>query len=133
MIVVDSSVWIAHLRAEVTPATRLLHAIIADDDDQILIGDLILLEVLQGARSEAHAVRIENALRLFPVVPMLDGNLAVEAARNYRLLRGRGVAIRKTIDMIIGTFCLAFDHVLLHNDRDFDPMAAHLGLRVVSN
>ena len=110
MIVVDSSVWIAHLRAEVTPATRMLHAIIADDDDQILVGDLILLEVLQGARNEAHAVRIEHALRLFPVVPMLNGDLAVEAARNYRLLRGRGVTVRKTIDMIIGTFCSAFGH-----------------------
>ncbi len=132
MIVVDSSVWIAHLRGEVTPATRMLHAIITDDDDQILIGDLILLEVLQGARDEAHAARIERALRLFPIVPMLDADLAIEAARNYRLLRSRGITIRKTIDMVIGTFCLRFGHALLHNDRDFDPMAAHLGLKVVS-
>lgn len=111
----------------------MLHAIIADDDDQILVGDLILLEVLQGARNEAHAVRIEHALRLFPVVPMLNGDLAVEAARNYRLLRGRGVTVRKTIDMIIGTFCSAFGHALLHNDRDFEPMVVHLGLGVVAN
>ena len=111
----------------------MLHAIIADHDDQILIGDLILLEVLQGARDEAHAVQIERALRLFPVVAMLDAGLAIEAARNYRLLRGRGITIRKTIDMIIGTFCLSIGHVLLHNDRDFELMVAQIGLRIVAS
>ena len=133
MIVVDSSVWIAHLRGEASPATRMLHAIIADHDDQILIGDLTLFEVLQGARDEAHAVQIERALRLFPVVSMLDVGLAIEAARNYRLLRERGITIRTTIDMIIGTFCLSFGHALLHNDRDFEPMVAQIGLRIVAS
>lgn len=61
---------------------------------------------------------------------MLDGSLAVQAARNYRSLRARGITVRKTIDMIIGTFCIVGSHVLLHDDRDFDPMAAHLGLLV---
>jgi len=62
---------------------------------------------------------------------MLDLQLAIQAARNYRLLRGRGITIRKTIDMVIATFCLAGGHMLLHADRDFDPMETHLGLRVV--
>lgn len=61
---------------------------------------------------------------------MLDETIAVQAARNDRFLRGRGITIRKRIDMIIGTFCLASGHVLLHDDRDFDPMAEHLGLRI---
>jgi predicted nucleic acid-binding protein len=102
------------------------------DDYQILVGDLILLEVLRGARNEEHAVRIERNLCLYPLVPMIGEATAVEAARNYRLLRARGVTVRKTIDMIIGTFCIQGDHALLHDDRDFDPMQAHLGLRVVA-
>lgn len=69
-------------------------------------------------------------MRRFPVAPMLDADLAVRAARNYRLLRSRGIAIRKTADLIIGTFCMARDHLLLHNDRGFQPMAAHLGLQL---
>lgn len=131
MIDVDSSVWIAHLRRQANPATLRLQAIVEDDDDQILVGDLILLEVLQGARDETHATRIERALRLYSVAPMLDEAIAVQAARNDRALRARGITVRKTIDMIIGTFCLARGHALLHDDRDFDPMTTHLGLRIV--
>jgi len=131
LIVVDSSVWIAHLRGQATPAVLRLHAIAQHEDDRILVGDLILLEVLQGARDEAHAARIERDLRVYPIAPMLDETIAVQAARNYRFLRARGITVRKTIDMIIGTFCLVKDHALLHDDRDFDPVAAHLGLRVV--
>jgi predicted nucleic acid-binding protein len=131
LIVVDSSVWIAQLRGQATAPVQRLRALVAEDDDQVLIGDLILLEVLQGARDDAHAARIERALRAFAIAPMLDPTIAVQAARNYRLLRARGITIRKTIDMIIGTFCLLGGHALLHDDRDFDPMSEHLGLRIV--
>ena len=62
---------------------------------------------------------------------MLDDAIAVQAARNYRVLRTRGVTVRRTIDMIIGTFCISGGHALLHDDRDFEPMVAHLGLRMV--
>jgi predicted nucleic acid-binding protein len=129
MIVVDSSVWIANLRDQDTTAVRALRSI--EDPDDILVGDLVLLEVLQGARSEAHAARLEADLRQFRVEPMLDEELAVLGARHYRTLRERGVTIRKTIDLIIGTFCLARGHFLLHDDRDFDLLVAQLGLRAL--
>lgn len=132
MIVVDSSVWIAQLRGLATPAALTLRAIVEHDDDQILVGDLILLELLQGASDEAHAERIERNLRRYPIAPMLNETIVVQAARNYRLLRARGITIRKTIDIIIGTFCSARGHMLLHDDRDFGPIAAPLGLRVVA-
>ncbi len=128
MIVVDSSVWIANLRNTDTEAVRRLRAF--DDDDLIIVGDVILLEVLQGARDDLQALRIERNLRRFDVVTMLDGALAVRAAGNYRQLRARGITVRKTVDLIIGTFCIERDHRLLHDDRDFDPMVAHLGLRL---
>lgn len=129
MIVVDSSVWIDNLRSVDSTAVRKLQAL-GPDDTEILIGDIILLEVLQGARDAPHAARIERSLRRFPIAPMLDADLAVRAAQNYRFLRSRGIMIRKTADLIIGTFCMARDHLLLHNDRDFEPMAAHLGLQL---
>jgi predicted nucleic acid-binding protein len=62
---------------------------------------------------------------------MLDDELAVRAARNYRTLRSRGITVRKSIDMIIGTFCLERGVPLLHNDADFQPMEQHLGLAVI--
>lgn len=128
MILVDSSVWIAHLRGHRTPAVAKLEA--AARREPLLIGDLILLEVLQGARDEAHAARIELGLRRFALVPLLDADLAPRAARNYRRLRERGITIRKTADIIIGTFCIEHRHSLLHDDRDFAPMEEHLGLMI---
>ena len=128
MILVDSSVWIAHLRASLTPATAKLEAAVTTEP--ILVGDLILLEVLQGARDEAHAARIERGLRRFEVVPLLDSDLAPRAARNYRRLRDMGITIRKTNGIIIGAFCIERGCSLLHDDRDFVAMEQHLGLVV---
>jgi len=129
VILVDSSVWIAHLRGRATPGTAKLQAVATREP--LLIGDLILLEVLQGARSEVHAARIERALRQYAIVPLLNADLAVQAARNYRRLRELGITIRKTADIIIGTFCIEHHYTLLHEDRDFEPMRKHLGLEVV--
>jgi hypothetical protein len=126
VILVDSSVWIAQLRGSWTVATAKLEA--AAGREPILVGDLILLEVLQGARDEAHATRIERGLRRFDVVALLDAGLAPRAARNYRKLRDLGVTIRKTADILIGTFCIERRCALLHDDRDFAPMEEHLGL-----
>ena len=126
MILVDSSVWIAHLKGRVTPETVRLEAALMREP--ILIGDLILLEVLQGARDEAHAARIERALRQYRMVALLNADLASRAAHNYRTLRQLGVTIRKTADLVIGTYCIEHRHTLLHSDRDFLPMQAHLGL-----
>lgn len=127
-MLVDSSVWIAHLRGHRTPATARLET--EARRQPLLIGDLILLEVLQGARTEDHARRIEGALRRYTVAPLLGADLAIRAARNYRTLRGLGITIRKTADIIIGTFCIENHYILLHDDRDFAPMAQHLGLMV---
>ncbi len=129
MILVASSVWIAHLRGHRTAATIKLEAAAAREP--LLIGDLILLEVLQGARDEVHAARIERGLRRYVLTPLLNADLAVQAARNYRRLRDLGVTIRKTTHIIIGTFCIEHGHALLHDDRDFTPMVTHLGLRVL--
>lgn len=131
MIVVDSSVWIARFRGAANAAADRFEKIEEGDADEILVGDLVMLELLQGARSDAHAAFIEERLRRFRVEAMLDAGLATIAARNFRFLRGRGVTLRKTADLIIATFCIERGHALLHDDRDFDAMALHLGLRVV--
>jgi predicted nucleic acid-binding protein len=87
--------------------------------------------VLQGARDEAHATRIERNLAQNLVLTMVDAELAVKAARNFRKLRAAGITVRKTIDLLIGTFCIEHRYPLLHDDRDFDPMEHLLGLAVV--
>ena len=126
MIVVDSSVWIARYRGADLPEVQRLHELILRG--HVVIGDAIVLELLQGARTDAQAERIRAAFSQFPVQHMLSPTLAIRAAENYRLLRRQGITIRKTIDLIIGTFCIENGFSLLHLDRDFRPMAEHLGL-----
>lgn len=99
--------------------------------EEIVIGDLMLCEVLQGLESERVARQVEALLRRFRIEPMTGDVIAVAAARNFRRLRGLGVTVRKTIDLLIGTWCIERRRPLLHNDRDFGPMAKHLGLREV--
>jgi predicted nucleic acid-binding protein len=128
VIVVDTSVWIGRLHDASTAATRTLDAIV--DPRQIAVGDIVMLEVLRGARSEEMAARLERLLRRFAVVSMLNESLALKAAGNYRALRRKGVTIRSSIDVVIATFCIEHGHSLLHDDRDFTPMVEHLGLRL---
>ena len=128
MIVVDSSVWIAHYRNIDIEPVRRFRALI--EVETVIMGDLILLELLQGARSEAEAGRLERGLRQFGVQSMLSADTAVQAARNYRHLRRHGITIRKSIDIVIATFCIEGGHQLLHHDRDFNPLAERLGLQV---
>lgn len=129
MIAVDSSVWIAHLRNIMSGPVGTLRWLFGRE--ALLVGDIVLLEVLQGARDEAHAVRIARDLNAFDIVPMLGEQVAVQAARNDRALRGVGITIRKTAELIIGTYCIEHGHTLLHDDRDFEPMREHLGLQTL--
>jgi predicted nucleic acid-binding protein len=128
MIVVDSSVWIAQLRSQSSPAVARLSEM--SSPTRIVVGDLVLLEVLRGARDERHADRLERSLRRFVVEPMVNDAIAVAAARHARLLRGKGITIRKTIDLLIASFCIERGYALLHQDRDFDMIAQHLDLQL---
>jgi len=127
MIAVDSSVWIDYFNGRPTPQADRLHQALGEEP--IVIGDLVLTEVLQGFRSDRAFRRAHRLLRVFPVVTMLGPVLAVNAARNYRTLRDAGVTVRKTIDVMIGTYCIEQKLPLLYSDRDFDPMVDHLGLK----
>jgi predicted nucleic acid-binding protein len=129
MIVVDSSVWIDYFNGEFTRQTALLHSFLGRDP--VVVGDLILAEVLQGFRYDKD-VRI--ARKLFDTLvfrEMLGKDMAIQAAQNYRKLRERGVTIRKTIDVMIATFCIENGLPLLHNDKDFESMKKHLKLETL--
>lgn len=126
MIVVDGSVWIDFLNGHNAAHVRELRLVLGTDE--IIVGDLMLCEVLQGLDSERSAREVERLLRRFQIVPMAGEAVAVRAAKNFRSLRRLGITMRKTIDLFIGTWCIENRVALLHNDRDFQPMAQHLGL-----
>lgn len=126
MIAVDSSVWIDFLNGRDDSHVWRLRAALGTEE--IIVGDLMLCEVLQGLDSEGAARNVETLLRRFEIVAMAGEAIAVAAARNFRILRRRGITIRKTIDLLIGTWCIQNRTPLLHNDGDFRPMARYLGL-----
>jgi predicted nucleic acid-binding protein len=127
VIVVDSSVWIDFLNGRNAPHVRRLRAVLGIDE--VIVGDLMLCEVLQGLESEHAARDVEALLRRFEIVSMAGDAIAVAGARNFRFLRRRGITVRKTIDLLIGTWCIENHALLLHNDSDFHPMTRYLGLR----
>jgi hypothetical protein len=130
LILVDSSVWIDYFTGRVTPQTQKLDALLGTE--LLAIGDLILTEVLQGFADERDFNQARTLLSSLTVVNLCGPEIAVQAAKNFRLLRAAGVTVRKTIDTVIATRCIESGYDLLHNDRDFDPFVKHLGLRAVA-
>ena len=128
MILVDTSVWIDYFNGQNNPETTILDEILGIEE--ILIGDIILAEVLQGFRSDQDFEAALNALSKFKQASLLNPDLAIRSARNYRQLRKSGITVRKTVDCLIATFCIENRVELLHSDRDFDPFEQHLGLQV---
>jgi len=130
MILVDSSVWIDYFNGHKTWQTNLLNNLLSDVP--VIIGDLILTEILQGFRSDKDYKLAKSYLSDLPFRQMVGYQVAVQSAQNYRILRKQGVTVRKTIDVIIGTYCIMEGLPLLHDDRDFDPMVHHLSLKILS-
>ena len=126
---VDSSVWIDYFNGVATPQTDRLDALLGREE--VVVGDLILAEVLQGFRDDRDFERAREALLAVPVLAMGGRDLALASAENFRTLRRQGVTLRSTIDCWIATFCLRENLELLHADRDFDHCQRHLGLRTV--
>lgn len=130
MILVDSSVWIDFFNGVDSPQVAVLDASLGAVP--IPTGDLILTAVLQGFRQARDFNAAKTALEQFEYRDMAGRDIAVQSAENYRLLRRSAITPRKTIDVIIATFCVQSGVALLHADRGFDRMEEILGLSVVA-
>ena len=127
MILVDSSVWIDYFNGTVTPETNWLDELLGAEP--IGLGDLILAEVLQGFRYNKDYQTAKELLTSLTIFHLLGKDMAIKSADNFRLLRKKGITIRKTADTIIATFCIENKLPLLHSDREFDTFHKHLKLR----
>jgi predicted nucleic acid-binding protein len=129
VVIVDASVLVDYLNGITNPESEWLDLQL--DRDRLGLTTISIVEVLQGFRDEREAAAVEAALNEFELVAMPDAALAIEAAKYYRRLRAAGRTCRKTIDLVIATYCLRHQHALLHRDRDFDAFEELLGLTVV--
>lgn len=128
MIVADTSVWIDYLRGIEAPHTDALdHELL---HNRVVTGDIIIAEFLQGFRKEKDFLEAKKIMDSLVYYDFVGKEIAIQAALNFRILRKKGITVRKTIDVIIATFCIVNNLMLIHNDRDFDPMEEHLGLVV---
>jgi predicted nucleic acid-binding protein len=128
MVLVDTSVWIEYFNGKINPETDRLDELLGSGE--LLTGDLILAELLQGFNRDADFHRARQLMDSLPCVDLVGHDLAVRAAEHFRRLRRQGITVRKTIDVLIATYCIANDHALLHRDKDFTAFEQHLGLKI---
>jgi predicted nucleic acid-binding protein len=129
VVLVDTSVWVDYFNGVDSPQTDQLDRLLGSG--RLLTGDLILAELLQGFTRDSEYRTARKLLVELPCADLVGRESALLAADYYRRLRKRGITVRKTIDVLIGAYCIRHDHELLHADRDFDSMMQHLGLRVL--
>jgi predicted nucleic acid-binding protein len=129
MVMVDTSAWIEFFRGGLPSVVNKVDLCL--ERDLVGIGDLVYCEVMQGIRSPREKGEVSTLLLSLPRFEMVGFIMAEKSASNYRLLRSKGVTVRKTIDVLIGTFCAEHGLPLIHHDSDFDLMAKHIGLNTI--
>lgn len=128
MILADTSVWIDYFNGVESSHTDSLDVVLSEQT--VLMGDIILAEILQGFDSDNDFKKARDALKKLECVRLGGKSLAIQSASNFRFLRARGITIRKTVDMIIASWCIEHSVELLHNDKDFDRIASVLPLLI---
>ena len=129
MIIVDTSVWIDFFNNNSNWQTEILDELLTSEI--ILMGDLIYTEILQGFNKDKDFEEVKESLSILPFVSMINREIAIKSANNYRKLRNKGITVRKTIDSIIATYCIENKLKLLHNDKDFKAFEENLKLLTI--
>jgi len=128
LVLVDSSVWVDYFNGLSSRETELLDELLGSE--VLLTGDIILAEVLRGFDAQRDYRRARGLLGRLAYEDMLGREVAERSVAYYRALRRRGITVRKTIDVLIASFCIARGHTLLHHDRDFEPFQKYFSLQV---
>ncbi len=133
MILVDSSVWIDYFRGARNRPVEQLLAWLKGGEATVDLGvaDLVVFEVLRGFSSPNEQQRAKGLLLGLDVVEIGGLENALLAAEHYCALRAQGYTVRSPVDVLLASYCISHDHMLLHRDADFDVMAALRGLQVV--
>lgn len=131
MIVVDTSAWIEFLRGTSHPVAAQLRGLI-DGDAELAVTEVVMMELLAGARPGRHLRELRSTLLSFPLLPLQGLIDYEEAAVIYRSCRSKGETIRSLTDCLIAVPTIRAEAELLHNDADFEAIARHAGLRIHS-
>jgi predicted nucleic acid-binding protein len=128
VILIDTSAWVEFLRDTGSDVCNRVDALL---DQEIAICDAVRMEVLAGARDELGLQQLRRLLARASVIRTGPADYDA-AAGHYRACRREGETVRKLIDCLIAAVAVRADVPVLHADADFDALARHTGLRVVS-
>jgi predicted nucleic acid-binding protein len=126
VILIDTSAWIEFLRDTGSSICDEVDRLLGSD---IAICDPVRMEVLAGARDEAHLSQLRGLLARATLLPTGPADYE-SAAALYRLCRRRGATVRKLVDCLIGAVAAREATALLHSDADFDVLARHSDVRI---
>ena len=129
MTLVDTTVWIDFFTGKTNPQVDILELLISEGQDICICG-MVMTEVLQGVREDKQYKKIHAHFQSLLFLPMTR-EMHLHSAEIYRFLRKRGITIRKPIDCMIASVAVAHHIQLLHNDRDFDPIAKYCHLKTI--
>ena len=129
LILPDTSSWIEYLRRSERPADLALDAAIAAGE-AVVVTDVVLMELLAGARTDERYARISRLMGTFEFLPIESPADFVAAADLYRRCRAAGVTIRAQTDCLIAAVAIRAGARLLHQDRDFEALARHSALQL---
>ena len=127
MIIADTRVWIDYFNGVINQETDFLDNALSDGS--IIMGDLIVLEILQGFKKDSDYKKAKSTLATLENYELFGNKMVSKCAENYRQLRKKGITTRKTADLIIATFCIENKISLLFRDRDFKPYVKYLRLK----
>ena len=127
MVLVDTTVWIDFFSGRSLPQVKKLEDLLINREDLCICG-IIMTEVLQGIRKDTEFERTKSLFSNLVLLPMRYSTF-LRSAEIYRSLRKKGTTVRKTVDCMIASVALENEIALLDNDKDFDPIEKHFGMK----
>jgi len=120
-VLIDTSAWVKVLRDGTAAVAKQVASVVGHD--AVALTRFTQLELLQGAADDREWSMLAEYLAS---QDYLEANADTwrDAARIYYELRRRGRTVRSAIDCCIAQLAIDHDALLLHDDRDFEAIAA---------
>jgi len=126
LILVDTSAWVEFLRGTGTVTHARVRSLVSEGAP-LATTDPVVMELLAGARDDAHATKLRRMLAALEHRPALGMDFE-EAARIHRECRQAGETVRSLMDCLVAAVALREGLTVLARDRDFEAISRRTGL-----
>jgi predicted nucleic acid-binding protein len=129
---IDTSAWIEYFRATGSAAAVEVRRLLSEEADQVAMCEPVAMEILSGVSDDNTYTKLE---RLVNGLPSLNVDSSIDfraAAQIYRGARRAGRTIRSINDCLIAAIAIRHRVRIIHQDNDFDVIAAMSNLAATS-